>query len=70
MTARSTHAGSDPAAGPAGPVTERLEAALRVAGPPAVEARPADPELEGRRDALLPRHTDASRPEPEAGEVQ
>lgn len=43
-------------------IDERIETTGLVADAPAMNARPADPELEGGRDTLLPR--DAHRPGP------
>ncbi len=53
----------------AGSIDERLEATGRVAGSPAVEARPADPKGDGRGDALIAGDPDTADPEADVGQT-
>ena len=51
-------------------IEERAKAALRVADPPAMEARPADPEGERRLDPFFPGNPDAAGAETKPLEIR
>ena len=50
-------------------IDEGFESTGFIADTPAMEARPTDPEVEGRRDALVAGDTDAPEPPAQAGQV-
>lgn len=54
---------------PARSIDKRLQAAGVIADTPAMQARPADAQSEGRRDALLAGDADTAGPEPNGGQT-